>query len=1058
MKNFKRLLLAGAIFAGVGSPAFAQELTLSFNRTGTDASSVTVSASGIDGVTATLNSVSHALKGSAGAVTSAILCPNVNANTSPTITFDLTVSGLPGNYSFTNIGYDIHALNGANNYQEHGDNQVRQWNVSTKVNDQDFYTLSDIDIAAGVNPGGDRHKVWEAVVESAVKVSSTMNLTITVTKGTTNGGCFFGLSSITFSNPNGQVEPDPVVPVDPSTLVEFVNPVGTDLEWTVGTCCYEKVGEGNGVNGAVSQITDGDKSNYWHSAYESASTPHTGHHYFTFDLKEEREIGGFNWTARTSAPAPDALEHGLLRGWEIYVADNADEFAFASNAAMEAYCESHEAAATGTCDVQYASNEFSVTFTSLVKGQYFLLVATEVGQKGSWISNDYEFLHCVEFSFLATEKVVEPVEPEVEPILVYNIFEDDLKWTISEFCCEEPKMELPSGPIEKLIDNDPSTFYHSLWSSGEPHGTHYFVVDLKQQTDLYGFAWLPRQNPGSNNGTWMTYNVFVSDDASAFDFTGQINEADYSTQVDRHTALENLVNAYVQDHADEAITGTLTAVGNDAAESAMFDEKVTGRYVFFAITESNRDLSCAAELGFYVPSTPELEDKLIGTLRETKLAQVTCYEGNVPGASEIVGSAVDQIKALGAKDFEANADAIIAEVRGNLQKNLSKLATEGKTFVIKNKRLASMGKDSYLACVADSINSVAEPGDNIDAYWTVRSVGAAVILRNAGRQEYAVIEEGATYFSLSANSDDALGAAFNFTLKDNGYVAMTMLYIPGNTDSWTRSYNIDSRGNGLTYWYTNDDGEDWSLEYAELPEQPEQPDPRLEEIKARFAEVISVYETYQESVPFYDLSDDIKTLELFGANAKDYLEWSENEFNEFMDGVQGSTEEMIMGVLVENAGKLWTLYQPGQKGYLCATTKSTNQGWDSFNYQSEADENAQWTLVAGETQGQFYLRSAKGQYIGTPKQHYCRVDNTKDDAGLFTFGLKDGYVTFNSVAFPGCALGLDGKNDPAEIMTLEDGSNGYRWQVTVAEKPVKPEPVAVDMTVTPAGGKVDALS
>ncbi|MDE7143418.1 MAG: hypothetical protein K2N76_01310, partial [Muribaculaceae bacterium] len=188
---------------GIVSQASAQSLTLSFNRTGTDASSVTVSASGIDGVTAQLNSCSPAFRPTAGSITSSILCPNANANTSPTITFDLTVSGLPDGYSFTNIGYDIHALNGANGYQEHNDNQVRQWNVNTKIDNQDFHTFSNIDIAAGVNPGGDRHKVWNATVESAVSVSSTMNLTITVTKGTTNGGCFFGLSSITFSDPRG---------------------------------------------------------------------------------------------------------------------------------------------------------------------------------------------------------------------------------------------------------------------------------------------------------------------------------------------------------------------------------------------------------------------------------------------------------------------------------------------------------------------------------------------------------------------------------------------------------------------------------------------------------------------------------------------------------------------------------------------------------------------------------------------------------------------------------------------------------------------------------------
>lgn len=200
--NIGLSLLASAMLAGVATTASAQALTLTFDRTGTDASSVTVSTSGIEGATAQLNSCSPAFRPTAGSITSSILCPNANANTSPTITFELTVSGLPADYSFTNIGLDIHALNGANGYQEHNDNQVRQWNVNTRVNNQDFYTFSNIDIAAGINPGESaRHKIWEATVQQAVSVSSSMTLTITVTKGTTNGGCFFGLSSITFSNP-----------------------------------------------------------------------------------------------------------------------------------------------------------------------------------------------------------------------------------------------------------------------------------------------------------------------------------------------------------------------------------------------------------------------------------------------------------------------------------------------------------------------------------------------------------------------------------------------------------------------------------------------------------------------------------------------------------------------------------------------------------------------------------------------------------------------------------------------------------------------------------------
>ncbi|MDE5971535.1 MAG: discoidin domain-containing protein, partial [Muribaculaceae bacterium] len=647
--------------------------------------------------------------------------------------------------------------------------------------------------------------------------------------------------TIEVKEPGSGPVPDPI---DPATLVELVNPVGTDLEWTVGTCCYEKVGESNGANGAVSQLTDGDKSNYWHSAYESASAPHTGHHYITFDIKEEREIGGFSWTSRTNAPAPDALEHGMLRSWEIYVADNADEFAFADNAAMEAYRASHKAAATGTCDVQYASNEFSVTFTSLVKGQYFLLVATEVGQKGSWISNDYEFLHCAEFSFLATPK-------PVDTVLAYNTFNQYLSWTISEFCCEEPTNEQPSGTIDKLIDNDPSTFYHSHWSnSDEPHGTHYFVVDLKKARDIYGFAWTPRQSD-TNNGIWQTYHMFASDDKSAFDFGAQLGDKEYSNITARHTDLEAIVNAYVEENGAEGRTGTLSATGGSAAETAMFAKPLNGRYVLMVITESNRSLSCAAELGFYFEDTEELRDELNGG----------------GGPSE---------------------EVMIAEIQAKL---------------------------------------------------------------NAA----------------------------------------------------------------------------------------------LEMIK-----------TYQKSVPFANLDGAVAELEAVVDTPEIFLEDYEEIDEVLYEMIGAPVEEDLLSTLNDNIDMIWTLYQPGQNGYLCADTKSTSQGYDSFNYQSEADDNSNWTIVPSATAGQFYLRSAKGQYIGTPKQHYCRVDETVDEAGLFTFGVKDGYVTFKSVAFPGCGLGLDGKNDPAEIMTLEDGSLGYRWQVSVAETVIEPQPVA--MTVTPDAGKVDVLS
>ncbi len=61
------------------------------------------------------------MKTSGSAITSSILCPDANGNTSPTITYVMAVNNLPADYKFNSIGIDIHALNGAGAYQESSD-------------------------------------------------------------------------------------------------------------------------------------------------------------------------------------------------------------------------------------------------------------------------------------------------------------------------------------------------------------------------------------------------------------------------------------------------------------------------------------------------------------------------------------------------------------------------------------------------------------------------------------------------------------------------------------------------------------------------------------------------------------------------------------------------------------------------------------------------------------------------------------------------------------------------------------------------------------------------
>ena len=237
-KKFSLFLLALASIM----PSFAAEevVSLQFNRTGTNAESVAISVvdgagNTISGATATLTA-SHDLKGTSNAVTAAIVCPDVNGNTSPTIELTFQVNGLPTGFAFNNMGLDIHALNGGSNYQENADNVVRQWNVVAAAAGKDFGALTDIDIAASVGTKGNVHKVWDITAQEATAAGDALTLKLTITKGSTNSGCFFGLSAVTLSTvsaettdptpePEPEPEPDPTPDPTPDTEAELAGKV-----------------------------------------------------------------------------------------------------------------------------------------------------------------------------------------------------------------------------------------------------------------------------------------------------------------------------------------------------------------------------------------------------------------------------------------------------------------------------------------------------------------------------------------------------------------------------------------------------------------------------------------------------------------------------------------------------------------------------------------------------------------------------------------------------------------------------------------------------------------
>lgn len=245
----KKLLLLLLLIFSLGS--FANEsISLKFSRTGTAASDVKVSildaaGNAISGASATLSS-NLELRGTAGAINESIICPNANANTNPEIELTLNIVGLGEKFKFNAIGLDIHALNGANNYQESADGVTRQWNVSAEVNSVSFGSLNDIDIAAGIGSAGNVHKVWE-IVGNTIETDGNTTLKLAITKGTTNLGCFFGLSEIKLYSTT-VVAPEPEEPEVDTTEGKIYN-----ISWK---------------NTGGNYITEGDDNSLYVDSYD----------------------------------------------------------------------------------------------------------------------------------------------------------------------------------------------------------------------------------------------------------------------------------------------------------------------------------------------------------------------------------------------------------------------------------------------------------------------------------------------------------------------------------------------------------------------------------------------------------------------------------------------------------------------------------------------------------------------------------------------------------------------------------------------------------------------
>jgi hypothetical protein len=84
------------------------------------------------------------------------------------------------------------------------------------------------------------------------------------------------------------------------------------------------------------------------------------------------------------------------------------------------------------------------------------------------------------------------------------------RWKILSFSSENTQFEEERAVL--AIDGNPNTFWHTLWSGGNPGHPHHLAVDMAEDVAVTGFTYLPRQDGRQIKGVIGEFEFYVSRD------------------------------------------------------------------------------------------------------------------------------------------------------------------------------------------------------------------------------------------------------------------------------------------------------------------------------------------------------------------------------------------------------------------------------------------------------------------------------------------------------------------------------------------------------------------
>ena len=183
------------LLAMVCNATWAQ-VEFSFTRSNNKTATVTAPV----GLTATMTTNVDWLTANNMGTNTNVLCPNRNtsqASGENFITFTLTVSGLQSGQEFDAVSFTHKTVNSQGNFQPANNIDIRHCNFKLEANGEVVKTLTDKNIWI---QAGYTEKVFTLGGNIAADENGALTLKLTISKGTSNNGCFYGLTKIVLDN------------------------------------------------------------------------------------------------------------------------------------------------------------------------------------------------------------------------------------------------------------------------------------------------------------------------------------------------------------------------------------------------------------------------------------------------------------------------------------------------------------------------------------------------------------------------------------------------------------------------------------------------------------------------------------------------------------------------------------------------------------------------------------------------------------------------------------------------------------------------------------------